>query len=89
MNCRIFLIFALLFCLGRRGRTSADNDDDDFLNNISMERTKTFAGIGESNKFQSNHFLEVIKIYSVSEYGFINSIYEVKQYFRLRLTLII
>ncbi|CAN6980507.1 hypothetical protein IGI04_038624 [Brassica rapa subsp. trilocularis] len=43
----------------RRGRTSADNDDDDFLNNISMERTKTFAGIGESNKFRSNHFLEV------------------------------
>ncbi|CAN7064048.1 unnamed protein product [Brassica oleracea var. botrytis] len=43
----------------RRGRTSADNDDDDFLNTMSMERTKTFAGIGESNKFQSNHFLEV------------------------------
>ncbi|CAH8382492.1 unnamed protein product [Eruca vesicaria subsp. sativa] len=43
-----------------RGQTSgADNDDDDFLNIMSMERTKTFAGIGESSiKFQSNHFLE-------------------------------
>ncbi|KAJ4889958.1 putative Myb family transcription factor [Raphanus sativus] len=40
-----------------RGQTSAD--DDDFLSIVSMERTKTFAGIGESIKFQSNHFLEV------------------------------
>ncbi|KAJ0253411.1 hypothetical protein HA466_0111050 [Hirschfeldia incana] len=41
-----------------RGQTSADNDDDDFLNIMRMERTKTFAGIGESIKFQSTHFLE-------------------------------
>ncbi|XP_010496263.1 PREDICTED: putative Myb family transcription factor At1g14600 isoform X1 [Camelina sativa] len=42
-----------------REQTSAtDNDDDDFLNIMNMERTKTFAGNGESIKFQSHHFLE-------------------------------
>ncbi|KAF8098068.1 hypothetical protein N665_0275s0037 [Sinapis alba] len=41
-----------------RGQTSADNDDNDFRNIMSMERTKTFTGIGESIKFQSDHFLE-------------------------------
>ncbi|KAL9306144.1 putative Myb family transcription factor [Arabidopsis thaliana] len=40
-------------------QTSAtDNDDDDFLNIMNMERTKTFAGNGESIKFQSHHSLE-------------------------------
>ncbi|CAA7032531.1 unnamed protein product [Microthlaspi erraticum] len=42
-----------------RDQTSAtDNDDEDFLNIMNMERTKTFAGYGESIKFQSHHFLE-------------------------------
>ncbi|ESQ35349.1 hypothetical protein EUTSA_v10008620mg [Eutrema salsugineum] len=42
-----------------REQTSATyNDDDDFLNIMNMERTKTFAGNGESIKFQSHHFLE-------------------------------
>ncbi|WZZ83391.1 hypothetical protein YC2023_103963 [Brassica napus] len=56
--------------LGRSGRTSADNDDDDFLNTMSMERTKTFAGIGESNKFQSNHFLELNSYQELRTCGF-------------------
>ncbi|XP_010458965.1 PREDICTED: putative Myb family transcription factor At1g14600 isoform X2 [Camelina sativa] len=42
-----------------REQTSVtDNDDDDFLTIMNMERTKTFAGNGESIKFQSHHFLE-------------------------------
>ncbi|CAN8293490.1 unnamed protein product [Cochlearia groenlandica] len=36
-----------------------DNDDYDFINIMNMERTNTtFAGNGESIKFQSHHFLE-------------------------------
>ncbi|KAL0885028.1 hypothetical protein Bca101_009010 [Brassica carinata] len=50
-----------------RGQTSADNDDDDFLNIMSMERTKTFAGIGESIKFQSTHFLEAQRTKNIWE----------------------
>jgi SHAQKYF class myb-like DNA-binding protein len=48
-----------------REQTSAtDNDDDDFLNIMNMERTKTFAGNGESIKFQSHHSLEVLNIFN-------------------------
>ncbi|XP_023632579.1 putative Myb family transcription factor At1g14600 isoform X2 [Capsella rubella] len=40
-------------------REQTDNDDDDFLNIMNMERAKkTFAGYAESIKFQSHHFLE-------------------------------
>ncbi|KFK43703.1 hypothetical protein AALP_AA1G162200 [Arabis alpina] len=42
----------------REQTSGTDNDDDDFLNIMNMERTKTFAGYGESIKFQSHHFLE-------------------------------
>lgn len=57
----MFLFFLFFFFLGRREQTSAtDNDDDDFLNIMNIERTKTFADNGESIKFQSHHFLEVL-----------------------------
>ncbi|KAF8099257.1 hypothetical protein N665_0247s0039 [Sinapis alba] len=43
----------------RREQTSGThNDDDNFLNIMNMARTKTFAGNGESIKFQPHHFLE-------------------------------
>ncbi|CAH2037689.1 unnamed protein product [Thlaspi arvense] len=42
----------------REQSSATDNDDDDFLNIMNMERTKTFAGNRESIKFQSHHFLE-------------------------------
>uniref|UniRef100_M4EBP3 HTH myb-type domain-containing protein n=1 Tax=Brassica campestris TaxID=3711 RepID=M4EBP3_BRACM len=40
------------------GRLGTDNDDDDFLNIMNMARTKTFAGNGESIKFQPHQFFE-------------------------------
>ncbi|KAJ4915784.1 putative Myb family transcription factor [Raphanus sativus] len=42
----------------REQTSGTDNDDDDFLNITNMARTKTFAGDGESIKFQPHHFLE-------------------------------
>ncbi|KAL0704137.1 hypothetical protein Bca4012_070562 [Brassica carinata] len=42
----------------REQNSGTDNDDDDFLNIMNMARTKTFAGNGESIKFQPYHFLE-------------------------------
>ncbi|CAN6878840.1 unnamed protein product [Brassica oleracea] len=46
------------FNFRREQNSGTDNDDDDFLNIMNMARTKTFAGNGESIKFQPYHFLE-------------------------------
>ncbi|KAF8099256.1 hypothetical protein N665_0247s0039 [Sinapis alba] len=42
----------------REQTSGTHNDDDNFLNIMNMARTKTFAGNGESIKFQPHHFLE-------------------------------
>ncbi|KAJ0257002.1 putative Myb family transcription factor [Hirschfeldia incana] len=42
----------------REQTSGTDNDDYDFLNIMNMARTNTFAGNGESIKFQPHHCLE-------------------------------